>query len=73
MLRVPMDPIMDPDMALIIAITELMVRDTGVGLEAYLFLAEYRNSSAEGKYQSRRGSNRWSTIFLSQAFLRGSM
>ena len=48
MLRVAMDLIMDPDMALITAITVLMVRDIGVGLEGYLFRAEYRNSSAEG-------------------------
>ena len=34
MLRVTTDPIMDPDMALIhTSITELMVRDIGVGLE----------------------------------------
>ena len=34
MLRVATDPTIDPDMALIIAIIELMVQDTGVGLEA---------------------------------------
>ena len=49
MLRVAMDPTMDPDMALIIAITELMCQDIGVGLEAYLFRAEYRNSRAEAE------------------------
>ena len=48
MLRVAVDPLMDLDMALITAIIELMVRDTGVGLEAYLFRVEFRNSSAEG-------------------------
>ena len=48
MLRVAMDPITDLDMALIRAIIELMVRDTGVGLEASLFRVVYRNSSVEG-------------------------
>ena len=73
MLRVAMDPTMDPDMALTIAITVLMVQDIGVGLEAYLFRVVYRNSSAEAQYPLRCGFNRWSTIFLSQASLRGSM
>ena len=73
MLRVAMDPSMDLNMALITAITVLMVQDIGVGLEAYLFRVVYRNSSAEGQYPSRCGFNRWSTIFLSQASLRGSM
>ena len=48
MLRGAMDPIMDLDMALIKAITVLMVRDIGVGLEAYLFRVEFRSSSVEG-------------------------
>ena len=39
-LRVAMDPIT--------AITVLMVRDIGVGLEGYLFRVEFRNSSVEG-------------------------
>ena len=73
MLLVAMDPIMDLDIFLITAIIELMVPDTGVGLEAYLFRDEYRNSSTEGQYPSRCGFNRWSTIFLSQASLGGSM
>ena len=73
MLRVAMEPITDLDMALITAIIELMVRDNGVGREAYQFRAQCQNSSAEGQYPSRCGFNRWRTIFLSQAFLRGSM
>ena len=72
MLRVAMDHIMDLDMVLIIAIIEFMVRDIGLGLEAYLFRVHYRNSSADGQYPSRCGFNTWSTIFLSQASLRGS-
>ena len=52
MLRVAMDPSMNPsmdlDMARITAITVLMVRGIGVGLEAYPFRLEFRNSSAEG-------------------------
>ena len=73
MLRVAVDPPMDLDMALITAIIVLMVRDIGVGLEGYLFHVEYQNSSAVSQYPSRCGFNRWSTIFLSQASLRGSM
>ena len=37
MLLVAMDPTMDLEIALDIAITVGMVRDTGVGIEAYLF------------------------------------
>ena len=48
MFRVPVDPLMDLDMALITAITVLTVLDIGVGLEGYLFRVEFRNSSAEG-------------------------
>ena len=48
MLRVAEDPIIVLDMALITAIIELTVRDTGVGLEAYLFRVEFRSSSVEG-------------------------
>ena len=48
MLRVAVDPLMDLDMALITAITELMGRDTGVGLEEFLFRVEFRSSSVEG-------------------------
>ena len=73
MLRVTMEPITDLDMALITALIVLTVLDIGVGLEAYLFHVEYRNSSAAGQYPFRCGFNRWSTIFLSQAFLRASM
>ena len=72
MLRVALDPIMDPDMAIITAITVVMALDIGVGLEGYLFSAEYRNSSAECQYPSRSGFNKWNTIFPSQVFQRGN-
>ena len=48
MLRVAVDPLMDLDMVPITAIIELMVCDIGVGLVAYLFRVEFRNSSVEG-------------------------
>ena len=41
MLLIAMDHIMGPDVALNIAITGHLVRETGVGLEAYLFRVAY--------------------------------
>ena len=73
MLRVAMDPIMDLEMALDMAIIMLMVRNTGVGLVEYLFRAVYPNSSEDVQSLSRCGFSKWSIISPSQAFRRGSL
>ena len=70
---VMMDRDMDLGTALRIFIGVGIDRDIGVGPEAYLFRAIYGNSSVEVQSPSKCGFSRWSTIFPSQAFPRGSM
>ena len=73
MLRVAMGHIMDPGMALTIAIAVVMVRGTGVGLAEYLFPVECPNSNAEAQSQSRCGFSRWNITFASLESQNGSM
>ena len=73
MLPIAMGPIMNADMALDIAITVVMDRDTGVGVAAEPIRVRYRNSSAEGQFLSNSAFTKWSTVFRSQAFRRGSL